>query len=302
MRFISLPVCVCIALVPGALAHTTTPFSSLVVFGDSFSDNGNGSYKLTNHTWPLAIYYEGRFSNGPVWADNVASNLSIPLYDHAYGGATTSNALVQGFTGAKSDIPVPGIAEQVDQFLSTNDSAIRVDTSLFALFGGFNDIFFNPNLTSAQITASLHTSVTKLIVAGAKHFLLLNYYDATQIPYDHYTDVGMKSTLQTFSEEFPKNISLLANSVNHQLAQKSSGGTITYVNLKPLFRHFYYYGEPTSYGFDAFGAYGSCAVGVYGETSNLTQCSHPDRRVFWDEYHPSGRTHRIMADHILSKL
>lgn len=27
-------------------------FSSVVVFGDSLVDNGNGTWQLTNHTWP----------------------------------------------------------------------------------------------------------------------------------------------------------------------------------------------------------------------------------------------------------
>lgn len=302
MHFKDLLIYFCIALVSGALALTATPFSSIVVFGDSFSDNGNGSYKITNHTWPLAFYYEGRFSNDPVWAENVAANLSIPLYDYAYGGATTSNVLVQGYTGANSDIPVPGVAEQVGEFLSTNNSEICLETSLFAVFGGFNDIFFNPNLTSAQIAAALSTSVTKLVDAGARHFLLLNYYDAAQIPYNQYADVATKNILQTFSVEFPKQLSLLTNGFRQQLTGESSGGTVTYVDLLPLYRHFYFYGEPADYSLAVFGAYGSCVVGTYGETSNITQCSDPDRRVFWDEYHPSGRTHRIMADYILSKL
>ncbi|KAF2671189.1 GDSL-like Lipase/Acylhydrolase [Microthyrium microscopicum] len=283
-------------------AAATTKFSSLVVFGDSFTDNGNGSYTITNGTWPLAVYDQGRFSNGPVWAENVASNLSIPLYDYAYGGATTSNVLVQGYTGAKSDVAVPGIAEQVDSFLKTNNTSISFETTLFALLGGFNDIFFNTNLTSAQIAASLSGSLTKLVNAGAQHILLLHYYDATQIPYDTYADPVTKEVLLKFSEDYPKQLSLLASGFRQQLAGKTSESSLTYVDFLPLYRSFYYYGTPTKYGFKTLGAYGSCLTGAYGETANITQCSDPDKMVFWDEYHPSGRTHQIMADYILSKL
>lgn len=302
MHFRILRIPFCIALVSRSIALAVTPFSSLVVFGDSISDNGNGSYKITNSTWPPANYYDGRFSNGPVWAESVAANLSIPLYDYAYGGATTSNALVQGYTGALSDIPVPGVAEQVKEFLSTRSSTPELSTSLFVLFGGFNDVFFNPNLTSAQIVAALGASVVTLANAGAQHFLLLNYFDATQVPYDLYADLSMKATLQTLTEEFPKQLNLLANNIRLHLAKKGSGGSVTYVDLLPLYRHFYFYGEPASYGFDAFGAYGSCVVGTYMEAPNITQCSDPDKRVFWDEYHPTARTHRIMADYVVTKL
>jgi phospholipase/lecithinase/hemolysin len=61
---------------------------------------------------------------------------------------------------------------------------ILTGSTFFIIFGGFNDIFFNPNLTAVQIAAALSDSVATLINAGARHFLLLNYYDASEIPYD----------------------------------------------------------------------------------------------------------------------
>jgi phospholipase/lecithinase/hemolysin len=280
-------------------AGSSPTYASIVVFGDSFSDNGNGSYKLTNGTWPSnPAYYDGRFSDGPVWCEDVASNLSIPLYDYAYGGATTSNELVQGYTGPDSTVPVPGVAEQVSTFLSNNsdDTDFNMADSLFVVFGGFNDIFFNPNLTAAQIAAALNGSITTLKNAGARHFLTMNYYDASLIPYDSFTDVAGKEALAEFSTSYGEQLSMLS--------QKGAcdGSTITYVDLQPVFRHFYYYGEPASYGFAPFGAYGSCLVGAYSETPNTTLCADPDVMVFWDEYHPSKRTHGIIAETVLGAL
>jgi phospholipase/lecithinase/hemolysin len=34
-------------------------FSRLIVFGDSFSDNGNGSWVESNGTWPKDLAYSG---------------------------------------------------------------------------------------------------------------------------------------------------------------------------------------------------------------------------------------------------
>jgi phospholipase/lecithinase/hemolysin len=45
-------------------------FNNILVFGDSYSDNGN-VYELTNHTWPLKFNDHGRFTNGPVWSEHV---------------------------------------------------------------------------------------------------------------------------------------------------------------------------------------------------------------------------------------
>jgi phospholipase/lecithinase/hemolysin len=283
--------------------RSTSRFSSVVAFGDSFTDNGNGSYKLTNGSWPAdPAYYSGRFSNGPVWVENVAANLSIPLYDYAYGGATTDNHLVQGYTGPHSTVPVPGLAQQVSGFLAKHDSKIDISTSLFIVFGGFNDIFFNPNLTAAQIATALEGSVTSLVDVGGRHFLLMNYYDASEIPYDQYTDIATKNQLATFSVDFGHQVSTLTKRYQEQLAGKTGGGSVTYVGLMPLFKRFYFYGEPSSYGFDTFGAYGSCLVGAYDETPNRTLCSNPDKMVFWDEYHPSKSTHRHIASRVLDAL
>ncbi|HDV5785644.1 TPA: hypothetical protein RJD83_002616 [Legionella pneumophila] len=42
---------------------------NIVVFGDGLSDNGN-LYAYTNHRRPASpAYYNGRFSNGPVWVE-----------------------------------------------------------------------------------------------------------------------------------------------------------------------------------------------------------------------------------------
>jgi len=54
-----------------------TDFSNIVIFGDSLSDNGN-LYAQTKKLVPDARqYYQGRFSNGPVWVEYLADTLQI---------------------------------------------------------------------------------------------------------------------------------------------------------------------------------------------------------------------------------
>ena len=51
------------------------PISTVVVFGDSLSDKGN-IYEYTKHRMPAAPgYYQGRFSNGPIWPELLANQL-----------------------------------------------------------------------------------------------------------------------------------------------------------------------------------------------------------------------------------
>lgn len=106
----------------------------------------------------LLTSYGGRFSNGPIWAEYVAKNLSIPLYDYAVGGASISNDLVQGFIGSKSNIPVFSVLDQVASFLEgmtpqntafSGDDDLAVVTPLFFFFfAGLNDILFNSNISA----------------------------------------------------------------------------------------------------------------------------------------------------------
>ena len=59
------------------------PFTSLVVFGDSLSDIGNVSqatpiFPLVPKT-PGPYYWNGRFSNGAVYAETLATGLGLPV-------------------------------------------------------------------------------------------------------------------------------------------------------------------------------------------------------------------------------
>src|SRR6476469_4809363 len=74
------------------------PFNNLVVFGDSLSDIGNIAAQPFINT-PGPYYWNGRFSNGPVYAETLATGLGLPPLnrstatggtDYAYGGAKTT--------------------------------------------------------------------------------------------------------------------------------------------------------------------------------------------------------------------
>ena len=62
---------------------------NIYVFGDSLHDTGN-LFKATEGEMPSRIYYEGRFSNGPVYCEYLADIFSekagrkIALKNYAY--------------------------------------------------------------------------------------------------------------------------------------------------------------------------------------------------------------------------
>src|SRR5689334_18901018 len=63
-----------------------SPITSVVVYGDSLSDNGN---LFAAVGFPPPPYFHGRFSDGPVAVEQLAASLGVPLFDFAVGGATT---------------------------------------------------------------------------------------------------------------------------------------------------------------------------------------------------------------------
>ncbi|KAK1464863.1 GDSL-like Lipase/Acylhydrolase [Colletotrichum melonis] len=274
--------------------------SSIVVFGDSFSDNGNGAARVSNNAWPTDKYYKGRFSNGIVWAEYVAANLSLPLYDYAVGGATTSNALIQGYTGAKGDIAVPSVIDQVVSFLAkinpqggafeASDS-MAMKTPLLILFAGANDILFNANISASQSYQILRQAEAQLRDAyPSARVLTLTPPDISRLPYGFYLEDNLaKNQLRTFTDQLG------------ELLDRSKTGAVN-LDLRPLFDDFEYYASPRAYGFDPLGKYGSCLEGAYGETPNVTICGDPDRRVYWDEYHPTTHTHSWIAKEVLDVL
>nr|WPL92274.1 GDSL-like lipase/acylhydrolase U56931 [Ganoderma boninense] len=283
---------------PHFARESNASYSAIVAFGDSFTDNGNGAWALSNHTWPAnPNYFDGRFSNGPVWIEYVAGNLSVPLVDFAVGGATSSNELVQGYTGPNSTIPVPSVDEQVTSFLQPGSvpSNLSLAAPLFVLMGGANDPLFNISISANESFRALIASTARLAAAHpAAHFLFLDYPDLARIPMDAYvSNATTKDALHTYSTD-------LAALFRGAFPAGTPGAT--FVDVMPLFAEWEYYGAPAAFGFAPLGAYGSCLTGAYGETSSVTLCADADEVVFWDEYHPTTHAHSWIAKLVLAEL
>lgn len=119
---------------------------NLYIFGDSLSDTGNILATLGSGGPP--VYFNGRFSNGPVWHEAIAGNLALsPLLggivgdpsngiNFAHGGARTS-----AFDIAPG-VPLPGSLEQAQAYASlVSAGAITApsDSDVFGVWIGGNN-------------------------------------------------------------------------------------------------------------------------------------------------------------------
>jgi phospholipase/lecithinase/hemolysin len=96
-------------------ALAATPFSDLIVFGDSLSDNGNA----------------GRFSNGPVWAERIAERMGLDLQPARSGG--TNYAI----GGARTHGGLTDVLSQTAAYLARR--SVDPD-ALYIVFAGANDL------------------------------------------------------------------------------------------------------------------------------------------------------------------
>src|SRR5262245_14581793 len=101
------------ALLLPSSAQARNPLTEVVVFGDSLSDTGN-LFLASGGTVATPPYFNGRFSNGPVWVEVLADKLGLDAptpsvlggTNFAFGGAETGAGL--------SSFDTPNVGMQID--------------------------------------------------------------------------------------------------------------------------------------------------------------------------------------------
>ncbi|CAF3265307.1 unnamed protein product [Rotaria sp. Silwood2] len=255
------------------------PYDTVVCFGDSHSDTGN-VYNLTGLKWPVVPpYYNGRFSNGKVWIEKLGISNII---NYAYGGATTDNNLVTGFT--EFSLSVPGIRQQINKYKNITDlSKINFLRTIYIIWAGGNDYFFNISLSSSTVVRSLINGINDLIEIGAKNFLILN-----QPPLQIYP--------ATLAFNMPDYLNKLTLAHNSNLSNSIQLLQSNYTNI--LFKLFDVYSLISNILING-STYGINSTTNCWDTPNYTVvqlCSTPDTYLFIDRYHFTTRVHQLIAD------
>ncbi|KAJ3207546.1 hypothetical protein HDU67_007383 [Dinochytrium kinnereticum] len=156
----------------------------IVAFGDSYSDTG-ALLNRTNGLFPPSAYYQGRFSNGPIWLDYLswelgnASSRPVELKSYATGASINNKTLA--VASRKSEIEkYPDLQDQLNAHL-TDDLAVsrkgREDTlyTIFANVHDFMEAFDNndyPDVMGDIVAVS--NLINKLVAANAKNILVVN--------------------------------------------------------------------------------------------------------------------------------
>ncbi|BAU04223.1 GDSL family lipase [Fischerella sp. NIES-3754] len=260
-----------------SITNSHTSINELYVFGDSLSDIGN-AFNATEGFHPSSPpYFQGRFSNGLVWVEYLASGLALTPKQNtnfAYGGATTGSGNLNG---------IPDLLTQVDSFIKVYQQVDK--NALYILWAGANDYLHgmsNPSLSINNISQAIQS----LAKAGAKKILVANLPDLGNIPATRNSPYSGILSSATIAHNLG-----LANSLD-LLKQKLGHDTqMIMFDVHSIYKEAIT--NPTKFGFTDVNT--ACL-------NNLASCDNPDKFLFWDGIHPTTVAHRILAKAALKEL
>jgi outer membrane lipase/esterase len=261
--------------------QTKNLWNTIVAFGDANTDTGN-VYNLTNYQWPLVPpYYQGRFSNGPLWIECL-NNTSV--FNYAYADATIdSDNLIAGYTGPNLTI-VPSIRQQIITYLSTQYVG-SMDTSqiIYIIWAGADEYIINPNVSASAVVAALLSAVYDLLGNQIKNLIVVNLPPLQSFP-------GLNSH---------RNLSTVVNQHNDYLLTNISyiqsntpGVSIRIFDLYSLIAEIL--SNNSVYKLNK-----TSQCWTLSNYKIISQCSDPDQYVFIDNnYHFTRVIHQIIGDNI----
>lgn len=250
--------------------------NQIYVFGDSLSDVGN-MYRATNRNYPPnPPYFQGRYSNGQVWVEYLASKLALDAKqsaNYAFGGA---------MTGKVSNNGIPGLLGQVENFTKQVDVN---DSGLYVIWAGANDYIYGVADSTAPVI-NITQAVESLLKAGAKKVLVADLPDLGDLP-----ATKSSASSQSLSAVTKAHNQGLAKSLS-QLRQKfDSNSQIIELDVSSLYKDAI--SNPSKYGFTNV----TSACLNQGVT-----CSNPNQYLFWDGIHPTTAAHQIIAEKAFTVL
>lgn len=248
-----------------------TPFTAIVAFGDSFSDNGFAD----GHGFK-------RYTETLTWVEYLAAWLNLPLEDRAWGGAMSNERNCNHPEGVNWS----GLAWQVDGYLQAT-AGQDLSKILFTVMVGSNDVW--AGMEDGAVTAqNIRRAMTALAKAGARHILYRETSAALMSP------GYLSGDYAGYSAPWAK----LVNGANQAtrkelldgLAKEFPALKIYYHPSDPLFTKIKE-GQP---GFK-FEILDKPWWGTY-------TLPEPYKYLWYDEWHPSGQAQRLMAEDSLAAL
>jgi phospholipase/lecithinase/hemolysin len=287
-------------------AHAAA-YQAIYSFGDSLSDVGNAlaASSAAGDPIPLpAFYYNGRFSNGPNWVDDLAAKLGLsvspslkipPGNDFAFGGAQTGVTIANPPVIGGQPVPID-LTDQV-AFFKTVDPSPK-SQALYTLDIGANDILDaldgvkNGTISSGDLTttflnqavANTVGAITSLYNDGMRSLLYYEVPDLSLVPDYEALGPTLSAEAGTLALNFNTDV------LSEVKALNLSGLTVFDI---PTFSKL----EQTVANPSAFGLTNVTTPCFSGDFSTAgSVCADPNQYLFWDGEHPTAAANALTAD------
>lgn len=280
-------------------------FDNIYVLGDSLSDQGNlfvGTAALVGPANAVPAsdhYFNGRFSNGPNYADVLAQALGLPLgpsllggNNFAFGGARTTYNISEAPFGPLPVGALPSsLNREVDAFKSRN---INDPNGLYIVFSGSNDIGdilalgMNPGVVIPTLIGGILNAIDAFKDAGAQTILVPNVPDLGRTPALLGNPNPAASVLGTF-------FSAQYNAALHSALATVSGTHVIEFDTFGLLTDIVT--NPAEFGLTNVTT--ACYSGFVDPNPAATECATPDTFAFWDRIHPTSRVQYFVGEAFL---
>ncbi|KAI8615311.1 GDSL-like Lipase/Acylhydrolase-domain-containing protein [Chytriomyces sp. MP71] len=277
------------ATIASAAAFGPHDIKNIVTFGDSLSDNGNS---LKDFGVPQAPYFNGHWSNGPIWIEYLSKFLdNATVYDYAVGGAVANKT-----DAPATDSLIPDLAVQISVF---QQDAVRKQLSpsstLYTVWAGGND-FDDAAATGkvpdpAAIAGYVLTAVDALVKLGATNILVCNLPPLDLTPSGIALGPVFGPILDALSNAFD-------TALRAGLTDMGTANPGANLVLNDVAKVFYY--ATSAEGEKDFGLTDSSHPCL--NTTSKVACADPEKYLFWDGVHPTTTVHNHIAQWAYNQL
>jgi cholinesterase len=261
-----------LALASHCTAAKLRPYDRLYVFGDSYSDIGEG---YLDGNGPTAVAYLAERLGFPLMRANDPSAAGKSL-DFAISGAKTGSGSGTTIEGALFGV---GMRNQVDDFAARVRSRIIAfdpETTLFFLAGGLND----HTVPTAESIANLEGDIAQLYEVGGRRFMVALM--PTKIP--GYSDVGVRLNPELVH---------IPGDIKHKFPDSH----VTMSRWGPFYDEVILH--PGQYGIENTTL--QCA-GRSIRHEDTTPCPNPAAYFYYHHGHPSTAVHKIVGDKLYDEV
>ncbi|GFF52411.1 GDSL Lipase/Acylhydrolase family protein [Aspergillus udagawae] len=291
-------------------------FTSLVVFGDSYTDNGIRSYKP-----PVAAESAKTSTGGRVWPSYIRQYTGANVYDYARSGAVCDAVIANTIRNGVKQNQIPSFLGDNGYVSNTTGEPALVnppDETVYAIWIGTNDIGYGGFLTEVQpagmpltyLTDCVYAQLDRLYAIGARVFVLMNMAPLDLTPLYALPQNGGSVNAQYWTDKaaYDSNITRPSEKMRQY---------VTMVNAVYDYQTPYDVVVADRYPHSRFAVYDVHALmtdiwanpshylngtAPYNVASSVYRCGSPcapnavrDSYLWYDDLHPSEQTDRIIA-------